>query len=113
MDKSLYARGKIMEENKNNSTVWIIGIVVALCCIAVIAIPLGGYLYATLTGSHPLPDQQIPPVQDGTATSVPELTRPPVDATSTETLDKLETTIVPSNDLRDLVCRLKGICNVP
>lgn len=103
----------MIEENKNNSSLLIIGIVVALCCIAVIAIPLGGYLYFTLAGPQSLPNEPIFPADDGTATPVPELTRPPVDSISSETLGKLETTIVPPNQPKELACRLEGKCNIP
>ncbi|MFN8412126.1 MAG: immune inhibitor A [Anaerolineales bacterium] len=101
------------EKPKNNTTVWIVGIVIALCCICVIALPLGGYLYYQ---ANPQVFANIPltTVVDGaTATPDATVTRPPLDSVSTETADILQTTIVPPNDARDLACRLEGKCDVP
>jgi immune inhibitor A len=41
------------------------------------------------------------------------MTRPPVDSLSKETMEILQNTIVPSNDPRELACRLANNCNVP
>lgn len=37
-----------MTEDRNNTLIWVIGVLVALCCICAIVIPLGGYLYFAL-----------------------------------------------------------------
>ena len=41
------------------------------------------------------------------------IVRPDADSVTTETLETLESAIVPENDPRALACRLRGICNVP
>ncbi len=102
-----------MTENKNNSMIWIIGILVALCCICAIALPLGGYLYFTLADSPFLTNEPFFPLDDGTPTPQPEVTRPAVNSISSETLELLETTIVPPNKPKELACRLEGKCAVP
>lgn len=106
-----------MEENKSNNSMLIIGIAVVLLCICVIVLGAGGYAVYTLSkGASSIVDSitAIPPIDGQTSPSpVPEITRPPVDSISSETVQTLENTVVPSNDLRDLACRLKGICDVP
>ena len=39
--------------------------------------------------------------------------RPPADTISTETIQTLDQSIVPENDVYELACRLQGNCNVP
>ena len=102
-----------MTENKNNSLLWLIGILVVLCCICAIAIPLGGYLYFTLADPPFLTNEPYFQLDDGTPAPQPEVTRPPVDAISSETLELLETTIVPPNKPKELACRLEGKCDIP
>jgi len=102
-----------MTENNSRTSVFVIGIVILLACLCVLLAGLGGYLYYTSSQSSPGIELPTFPSNNGTATAAPELTRPPVDSISSETLETLKTTIVPSNDLRDLACRLKDICDVP
>jgi hypothetical protein len=103
-----------MTEKKNTTTIWIIGILAALCCICLIALPLGGYLYITLAqpdlGSI---DPLLSLADEGTPTPEPELTRPAVNSSSAETLGILENSIVPPNEPMELACRLEGKCNLP
>src|SRR3970040_526196 len=102
-----------MTENRNNAMMWMIGIVVALCCVCAIAIPLGGDLYFTLADPPFLTNEPFFPLDAGTPTPPPEVTRPPVNSISSETLELLETTIVPPNKPKELACRLEGKCNIP
>jgi hypothetical protein len=100
-------------ESKGNTTMLVVGILVVLCCILVIAIPLGGYLYFKL--SDPQITDVFPsiPSNDPAPTSDAEVTRPPVDSISSETLEVLESTIVPPNEPKVLACRFEGKCDVP
>lgn len=105
----------MIEEKKNNSSLLIIGIVVALCCIAVIVIPLGGYLYFAFVSPQPLPNGPIPSLDGATEapSSNSELLRPPADTISAATVQALDDSPVPENDVYALACRLQNICNVP
>ena len=51
--------------------------------------------------------------EDGIPTRVPEMTRPPVDGISSETLETLENLTLAQNQPNELACRLDGICNIP
>jgi immune inhibitor A len=106
-------------QNKSGNTsvlIWI-GIIVAVCCACgVIAAALGVVAYErgmqiVETGIPDFPTF-VPP-DFGTPTTEPEVTRPPVENISDETLLTLNTAIVPENNPYDLACRLQGICNVP
>ena len=102
-----------MQENKNTTTWLVIGIVLAVCCISAIAIPLGGYLYLTLADPQFLADQPVLSLDDVDPTPEPEITRPPAETISNETLELLQSTIVPPNKPKELACRLEGKCNIP
>ncbi|MBI3740033.1 MAG: immune inhibitor A, partial [Chloroflexi bacterium] len=94
----------------------IIAIVVVLCCICTIVLALGGYAYFYFKTNFPnTPGLPLPPINNNGSTEQPPVTvtRPPVDSISTDTMDTLSKAIVPDNDLYDLACRLKNICNVP
>lgn len=98
-------------QNKSGSTTAgiIIGILILLCCVCVIGLGAAGYWFYKSVPSEiiNLPiETDVPPVQ-------PEMTRPPVETIDTETLEILQTTIVPDNDGRLLACRLKGLCDIP
>jgi hypothetical protein len=92
----------------------IIAIVIVLLCICAIAVALAGFFFYRLSGSIP-PIDILPVPSDNSSTEQPPVTvtRPPVDSISTETMNTLAETVVPDNDLYDLACRLKGICDVP
>lgn len=103
-----------MNPEKSNSTAVIVaGILVLLCCICLLAAGMGGYIFYRYYQSLPSVDLPIPPRDDGAPTPIPELTRPPVDQISPDTLSTLEQTIVPENDPYALACRLQGKCNIP
>ena len=91
----------------------IVGVVVLLCCLCLLALGIGGYAFYTLNpsgivgGEDPIfvdPFAPNAPVEEN-----PEITRPPVDAVSSETIETLENSIVPINDPRELACRLDGL----
>lgn len=98
-------------ENKSGSTTLgiVIGVLALLCCVCVIAAGAAGYYFYTAIPSE-ITDLPIfteePNVQ-------PEITRPPVDSVSNETIIALQNTIVPINDPRELACRLNNLCDVP
>ncbi len=101
-------------ENRTGMVGAVIGIVVLLCCICLLALGLGGYIFYTLTPTD-LTDLPtfVTPFSPTSLTEEPEITRPPVDSISGDTLTTLETTIVPINDPRILACRLGAKCGVP
>ncbi len=107
----------ISAQGKTNTTLIVIGVIVALCCAcAVIAAALGVIAYERGTQyiSTSIPDfPTFVPPDFGTPTAEPEVTRPPVEGISDETLLTLGNAIVPENDPYDLACRLQGICDVP
>lgn len=109
-----------METNNNSSSAVpkIIGGIVAVlvCCACVVIIAAGGLLFyesRSLPASDTTPF--LPPIFDDTATPLPpiELTRPPIDSISTDTLQTLLTSDVPENDPYELACRLEKKCDVP
>ncbi|MBK8619359.1 MAG: immune inhibitor A [Anaerolineales bacterium] len=100
-------------EKRSGSTAIIIGIVVVLCCICVLVGGMGGYIYYTFNQISSTGFPTLPSVDNTTPTEAPEVTRPPVDSISTETLDILESSIVPPNEPKELACRLDKICDIP
>jgi hypothetical protein len=105
-----------MEQPKSNTSSRgiIIGIVIALCCICTIVLALGGYAYYYVDKNISQFSADLPRGIPGghTATPVP-IARPSADSISPETMNTLNQMLVPANDLYDLACRLKQICNVP
>src|SRR5688572_18576850 len=100
-------------ENKSagsTTTGIIIGVLLLLCCVGVIALGAAGYLFYT---AFPSDITDIPVFTETESAVPPELTRPPVESISNETLETLETTIVPINSPRELACRLDGKCDIP
>lgn len=103
------------EPKKSGTSAMVIGIVVLLLCICVLVIGIGGYgLYAF---SKAAPTVDIPPIftEEGTTPTNEaevEVTRPPVDSISTDTLTTLQAAIVPENDPYQLACELQNICDV-
>ena len=100
-------------EKKSGVSAIVIGIVVLLCCICVLVIGIGGYgLYAFSQVSPSITDTPFIPSEDTPPTSEVEVTRPPVDSISTDTLNTLQNAIVPENDPYLLACELQNICDV-
>lgn len=104
-----------MEQPKSNSnTAVIVGIFILLGCICAVIAGLGGYIYYNFNmPAFPTGDSPTFPSDSGTTpTPEPILTRPPADSIPTDTIDTLNQTIVPENDIYELACRLEGKCNV-
>ncbi|MBX3036535.1 MAG: immune inhibitor A [Anaerolineales bacterium] len=99
-------------EKKSGSTTTgaIIGIFVLLCCVCVIALGAAGYWFYSIVPSE---ITEFPVFTETEPTIQPELTRPPIETITNETLETLQNTIVPINDPRDLACRLQANCDVP
>jgi hypothetical protein len=105
-------------ESKSSMRPWIIAIVVVLCCICLMVIATGGYVYYYLNNNNifrsSLPGQ---PLNNGNNNVLPQIPAPvsrtPVGSVSSEALNTLEQTTIPYDDLYDLACRLKNVCNVP
>ena len=98
-------------ENKSSLTTTgiIIGVLALLLCVCVIALGAAGYMFYKAIPSE-ITDS---PLFTTEPTVQPEIIRPPVDSISSETLETLQTTIVPINDARALACRLDGKCDIP
>jgi immune inhibitor A len=105
-------------EKKSGVTAIVIGIVVLLCCICVLVagmLAYGYYAYTQLASSTTTQNPIIPtfpPINGSTPESPSELIRPPSDTISPETVQTLDQSIVPENDVYELACRLQGICDV-
>ena len=99
---------------KSNRIILIVSIFILLCCICILAVGLGGYIYFRFAGNSII-NGNFPAFPSDTGTSTPELDimRPPADTISTKTIQALDQSIVPENDVYALACRLQGICNIP
>lgn len=100
-------------EKKSGGSVMVIGIVVLLCCICLLVTGLAAYAYYEFDQAPPITENPIFPAENGSPTSGPEITRPPLDSVSRETLEILESTIIPPNDPKELACRMEGRCDIP
>jgi hypothetical protein len=99
-----------MEKPKSNMGIIIAIVLVVLCCCVIILAAVGVVAYELYQQSPQIPDVPFGPP---TATPVVEVTRPPSANVPTDTLEVLQTTIVPENDPTELACRLEGKCNIP
>ena len=97
-----------MQENKSSGakTVWIIiGVIVALLCCCLII--LGGGMVWLYKNADNI-------VSDTAVTTEPIVVeRMPVEEIPVDTLTTLENALVPANNLPEISCRLKGICEIP
>ena len=107
------------DNNSSSSLPRIIGGIVAVlvCCACVVILGAAGLLYYEAR-SIPSADTTplfLPPIFGDTETPPPpvELTRPPIESVSADTLQTLFTANVPENDPYELACRLEKKCNVP
>ncbi len=108
-------------EKKSGVSAIVIGIVVLLCCICVLVGGMAAYGYYAFTKISPpnisiptLPGiPTIPPVDGATPASGSELFRPSPDTISSETVQMLDQSTTPENDVYELACRLQGKCNIP
>lgn len=106
-----------MEPNSNQSSSVpkIVGGIVAIlvCCSFALIAAAGAVIYSASRQVPTAFATLLPPIDDFvTPSPVPEPGLPSTDAISTETVETLETTLVPDNDPYDLACRLKNLCNV-
>lgn len=108
-----------MDANNNSSSSFpriLVGIVaVLLCCACAVILAAAGILYyeaRSIPSSNTTPPF-LPPIFGDTETPAPpiELTRPPIESISPDTLQTLLTTGVPENDPYELACRLEQKCN--
>jgi immune inhibitor A len=94
----------------------VVGIIVILCCCCVLIVLAGGVAFYQVGKQVTTSFPELTPIFDF-ATSTPEapieVTRVPVENVPTDTLDTLKDTIVPVNDMADLACRMKGVCDIP
>jgi immune inhibitor A len=103
-------------EKKSSVSAIVIGIAVLLCCICVLVAGMAGYGYYAFKkiGNKPpltTSDNSCPPIGSAPASQL-KLFRPPVDTISMETIQTLDASIVPENDVYELACRLQGKCDV-
>jgi hypothetical protein len=99
---------------KNTSILLIIlAVVLVLCCCLIII--LGGTYYSFLKLEKALPTlaASLPASSNGPTPTPFEITRQPANQIPTETLKLLEQIIIPENNLAELACRFKAVCNVP
>jgi immune inhibitor A len=101
-------------ESKPSTRGWIVGIVVVLFVICLMALAIGGYAYSLLGNSNFTSQLQSSPLNNGNPLIQPTVpvARTPAAFVSNEALNTLSQTTVPYNDLYDLACRMKNICNV-
>jgi hypothetical protein len=103
-------------EKKSGTIALVIGIVVLLCCICVLAVGMIGYGYYIFAKnpSTSISIPPVPPINASTPTSPDssELLRPPSTTISTDTIQTLNHSIVPENDVYELACRLQDKCNI-
>ncbi|HUH98221.1 MAG TPA: hypothetical protein VLZ89_12725 [Anaerolineales bacterium] len=107
-----------LPESKSAVRGWIIAIVVVLCCICLMVVSIGGYAYYSLSNHrvlNPVLPSQPSNNENNNALAQPTVpvVRTPVESVSEEALNALQQEVVPYNDLYDLACRLKDVCNVP
>ena len=101
------------KNSSNKTALIIIGILIAiLCCCLIIFAGAGIWFYQNSDELVSTIDKSL-----GVPTSTPSapivVERPPVDEIPTDTLAILENTIVPANNIPEIACRLKGICEIP
>lgn len=108
-----------MESNNNQSSSVpkIVGGIVAVlvCCACAVIIAAGVVMYQAYQQTPADFPTSLPPTFENTATPLPpiELTRPPAESIPPDTLQALQTSIVPENDPYELACRLEQLCSVP
>ncbi|MEP6895080.1 MAG: hypothetical protein ABI986_05680, partial [Chloroflexota bacterium] len=106
-----------MDSNNNTSSAMpkIIGVIVAIlvCCACVAIVAAGAIFYQTRQSApeiFPTPVISTESVQ--TPVPVPTISHAPVDAVAADTVNVLNSSLVPENDPYELACRLRSICNV-
>lgn len=105
-----------MAGNKSTTIVIVVGIIALLLCLCVLVAGIAGYGYYAFSqaGSTNISVDNSTPAGDAcNPYSAPLMIRTPVDSIPKDILQKLDNTIVPPNDPRQLACRLDGKCAVP
>jgi immune inhibitor A len=90
----------------------ILAVILVLCCCSIVI--LGGAYYAFLRLGRALPTltANLPNSLSGPTPTPFQITRQPPELIPTETLKLLEQTVIPGNDLTELACRFKRVCNI-
>ena len=106
-----------MDSNNNASSSLpkIIGALVAIlvCCACVVIIAAGVIYYRTIQTAPVIFQTPIISTESvQTPVPVPTISHTPVDAVAADSVNVLNSTLVPENDPYELACRLRGICNV-
>ena len=97
---------------KSTSVILIVtGIVLVLCCCLIVI--LSGTFYALYRVVLPTIAPYMTVLPNDITPTPFEITRQPVDANNSSTLQLLDQTIVPDGDLAVLACSFKNICNIP
>lgn len=99
---------------KNSSFLPVLLIVILILCCCLILLFGGGALVLSKIGKVlPTIASYTTTFPNGITPTPFEITRQPVDQIPTETLKLLQGIIVPENDITELACRFKNVCNVP
>ena len=99
---------------KSSSVIPVVIIVLlVLCCCLIVA--LGGAGFAIFKWAPSLPSlvRLTPNFIPGATPTTYQITGEPVNQIQTETLKQVEQVVVPENDLAELACRFKAVCDVP
>ena len=102
-------------ENESKKSKNSVGIIIAiafvvLCCCVIILVAAGVIVYEV--GKDVVPDPSFP-FEVETATPIVEVTRPAVNDVPFDTVETLQSAIVPENNPAELSCRLEGKCDIP
>lgn len=107
----------MQETNSSGSkTIWIvIGVIIVLLCCCIIALAAAGFWVYQNADDFNFEGSSDYNFDASTPTpSAPIVVeRPSVEEVPTDTLSTLQNTIVPPNNLPELACRLKDICEIP
>ncbi len=95
------------------ATTLVIALVVLCCCAILVGLGILGYKYLYVRLSTPFDGVISAPLRDLTPTALPGVFGTPPGKSADENLKILESTLVPSSDLRELAGRLRGIKNIP
>ena len=88
-------------------------ILLALCCCLIVLLSGANYVFQHVSDVLPTIAAYTTILPDDTTPTPFEITRQPVDANYSSTLQLLKRTIVPDRDFFALACQLRDICNVP
>jgi immune inhibitor A len=104
-------------QQSTSKTIWVIvGIVIVLLCCCFIVLTATGIWAMNSMNDFSFNndfDVTMPDIATATPTTPIVVERPPVGTVPTDTLETLENTIVPPNDLLEIACRLEGKCGIP